>query len=183
MRKTAKISAVLAFLLTVANSQPIAHAKTAETKGQQSHSLYEGQRSFAEGSTRYLLARRERASRHAPKTAPTGGEENATENASENTPQDQSQTSADSSGTYSSENTSESAGAGHAENSARDGSTSQTGEKSEPHTLLYYAIQYIGMILGVTLLLALISSSSVVFLAAVWHTLKLMNGGKKPSIG
>jgi hypothetical protein len=39
------------------------------------------------------------------------------------------------------------------------------------------------MILGVTLLLALISSSSVVFLAAVWHTLKLMNGGKKPSIG
>lgn len=68
--------------------------------------------------------------------------------------------------------------AGSNERSALSG-----GDEREPHTLLYYVINAIATIIGITLVLAIISSSTVTFCACIWHILKLKNGGKKPSIG
>jgi hypothetical protein len=64
-----------------------------------------------------------------------------------------------------------------------DRSAVSTGEEREPHTLLYYVINAIATTIGITMVLAIISSSTVTFCACIWHILKLKNGGKKPSIG
>lgn len=145
--------ALLLVLLSWVSPQPPAHAKEAPGRP-----LNHGRNSFTDGTAKYLLAKHDRTSANESETR--------AETSSGNTPDD----------------TSENRSNSQSNSSASDGAA-QPSAQGEQHTLLYYAIQAIGILIGGTILLALISSSSIIFLATIWHTLKLMNGGKKPSIG